>query len=389
MSEGVGTARGPLDGVRVVEIGVWVAGPAAGGIMADWGADVIKIEPDSGDPQRNVFASLGVRSDIPVPPFELDNRGKRSVVIDLRDSADVERLHELLDTADVLISNMRLAALERLGLGHAAVCRRHPRLVYGVVTGYGTEGPDRDRAGYDIGAYWARSGAAHTMVPPGQLPPSLMSGGGDHQTGMALAAGVMAKLVERGRTGAGGFVTTSLLRNGMYTNGWDTAVHLRFRKRTPTASRTANPSPLVNSYMAGDDVGFWLICLEATRHWPNLVEAIERPELLDDQRFVSAKSRLDNCIDLIAELDATFATRPAAHWKDRFDEFDVWWSPIQSIAQVLEDPQAQAGIVDMTARDGERAFRSVATPVDFDGYELRPGPVPHLGEHTADVLDNL
>ena len=192
MSEGVGTARGPLDGVRVVELGVWVAGPAAGGIMADWGADVIKIEPDSGDPQRNVFASLGVRSDIPVPPFELDNRGKRSVVMDLRDTADVERLHELLDTADVLISNMRLAALERLGLGHEAVCRRHPRLVYGVVTGYGTDGPDRDRAGYDIGAYWARSGAAHTMVPPGQLPPSLMSGGGDHQTGMALAAGVMA-----------------------------------------------------------------------------------------------------------------------------------------------------------------------------------------------------
>jgi crotonobetainyl-CoA:carnitine CoA-transferase CaiB-like acyl-CoA transferase len=220
-------------------------------------------------------------------------------------------------------------------------------------------------------------------------PPGLMSGGGDHQTGMALAAGVMAKLVERGRTGTGGFVTTSLLRNGMYTNGWDTAVHLRFRKRTPTASRTANPSPLVNRYMAGDDIGFWLICLEASRHWPNLVKAIERPDLAADERFGSAKSRLDNCIDLIAQPDAIFATQPAAHWTDRFDEFDVWWSPIQSIAQVLEDPQAQAGIVDMTAREGEREFRSVATPVDFDGYALRPGPVPHLGEHTAEILGGL
>lgn len=389
MNETTGATSGPLSGVRVVELGIWVAGPAAGGIMADWGADVIKVEPESGDPQRNLFASLGVRSDIPVPPFELDNRGKRSVVMDLRDDADAERFHELLGTADVLISNMRLAALERLGLGRDAVRERHPTLVYGVVTGYGIDGPDRDRAGYDIGAYWARSGAAHTMVPDGQLPPGLMSGGGDHQTGMALAAGVMAKLVERGRTGSGGFVTTSLLRNGMYTNSWDTAVHLRFRKRTPTASRTANPSPLVNSYMAGDGVGFWLICLEASRHWPNLVAAIERPELLDDERFVSATSRLDHCIDLIAELDATFATQPAGHWTDRFDEFDVWWSPIQSIAQVLEDPQAQAGIVDMTARDGEREFRSVATPVDFDGYELRPGPVPHLGEHTSDVLDDI
>lgn len=382
-------SAGPLSGIRVVELGVWVAGPAAGGIMADWGADVIKVEPDSGDPQRALFSSLGMRADLPVPPFELDNRGKRSVVLDLRDDADVERFHDLLDTADVLISNMRLGALERLGLGREAVAERHPSLVYGVITGYGTEGPDRDRAGYDIGAYWARSGAAHTMVPPGQLPPGLMSGGGDHQTGMALAAGVMAKLVERGGTGQGGFVSTSLLRNGMYTNGWDTSVHLRFRKRTPTAPRHENPSPLVNSYMAGDDVGFWLICLEASRHWPNLVKAIERPDLAEDARFVSAKSRLENCIELITELDATFATQPAAHWTDRFDEFDVWWAPIQSIAQVLEDPQAQAGIVDMTAREGEREFRSVATPVDFDGYELRPGLVPHLGEHTGDVFDQL
>lgn len=385
MSESVG----PLAGIRVVELGVWVAGPAAGGIMADWGADVIKVEPDSGDPQRAMFSSLGLRDDLPVPPFELDNRGKRSVVLDLRDDADVERFHRLLDTADVLISNMRLGALERLGLGRNEIEERHPTLVYGVITGYGTEGPDRDRAGYDIGAYWARSGAAHTMVPPGQLPPGLMSGGGDHQTGMALAAGVMAKLVERGRTGTGGFVTTSLLRNGMYTNGWDTSVHLRFRKRTPTAPRHGNPSPLVNSYMAGDDVGFWLICLEASRHWPNLVAAIERHDLADDERFASAKSRLENCIDLIAELDAVFVTKPAAHWTDRFDQFDVWWAPIQSIAQVLEDPQAQAGIVDMTAREGEREFRSVATPIDFDGYELRPGLVPHLGEHTDEILGSL
>ncbi|MFK7917086.1 MAG: CaiB/BaiF CoA transferase family protein [Ilumatobacter sp.] len=382
-------AAGPLSGVRVIELGVWVAGPAAGGIMADWGADVIKVEPEAGDPQRSMFASLGVRADLPVPPFELDNRGKRSVVLDLRDGADMERFHGLLDTADVLISNMRLGALERLGLGSETVCERHPHLVYGVITGYGTTGPDRDRAGYDIGAYWARSGAAHTIVPPGQLPPGLLSGAGDHQTGMALAAGVMAKLIERARTERGGFVSTSLLRNGMYTNGWDTAIHLRFRKRSATTHRTASATPLVNSYMASDDVGFWLICLEASRHWPNLIKAIDRSDLGEQERFASAKSRLEHCVDLIAELDATFAARPAAHWTERFDEFDVWWAPIQSIAQMLEDPQAQPGIVEMTAREGEREFRSVATPVDFEGYELRPGPVPILGEHTDDVLDAL
>lgn len=380
---------GPLAGVRVVELGVWVAGPAAGGIMADWGADVIKIEPESGDPQRSMFASVGVRADIPVPPFEVDNRGKRSVVMNLRDSDEVERLHDLLATVDVVVSNMRLGALERLGLGHDTVCERHPHLVYGLITGYGTDGPDRDRAGYDVGAFWARSGAAHTIVPPGEFPPSLLSGFGDHQTGMALAAGVMAKLVERGRTGRGGFVTTSLLRNGMYANSWDTSIHLRFRKRTPTTGRSANPSPLINSYLAGDGVGFWLICLEASRHWPNLIAAMEREDLADDERFATAKARLDNCIALIAEFDATFATQPADHWTAKFDEFDVWWAPIQSIAQVLEDPQAQPGIVEMTARDGEREFRSVATPVDFDGYELRPGVVPQLGEHTDEILGDL
>jgi crotonobetainyl-CoA:carnitine CoA-transferase CaiB-like acyl-CoA transferase len=379
----------PLDGVRVVELGVWVAGPAAGGIMADWGADVIKVEPAAGDPQRAMFASVGVRADIPVPPFEVDNRGKRSVVMNLRDAEEVAQFHALLATADVLVSNMRAAALERLGLDHATVCERHPHLVYGLITGYGMDGPDSDRAGYDVGAFWARSALAHTAMRPGEAPPDLLSGFGDHQTGMALTAGVMAKLVERGRTGVGGFVTTSLLRNGMYAGAWDTAIHLRFKKRTPTAGRTAKAAPLVNSYQGADGVGFWLICLEAARHWPNLIKALDRPDLGTDERFVSSKSRLDNCIELIAELDAAFATQPGAHWKAKLDEFDVWWAPIQTISDLLEDPQAQAGIIDMTPRDGEREFRSVASPVDFDGYEFTPGMVPHLGEHTAEVLDDL
>ncbi|MFK8024100.1 MAG: CaiB/BaiF CoA transferase family protein [Ilumatobacter sp.] len=386
MSEPMGS--GPLAGIRVIELGVWVAGPAAGGIMSDWGADVIKIEPESGDPQRKMFASVGVRADIPVPPFEVDNRGKRSVILDLRQSEDLERLHGLLADADVFVSNMRGAALDRLGLGHEEVCARHRHLVYGLITGYGIDGPEADRAGYDVGAFWARSGAAHTIVPTGQLPPGLLSGFGDHQTGMSMAAGIMAKLVERGRTGNGGFVTTSLLRNGMYGNSWDTAIHLRFQKRAPTPTRDANPSPLINSYMGADQVGFWLICLEADRHWPKLLAAIDRPDIGMDERYGSARGRLEHCVELIAELDAHFATAPAAHWTDRFDEHDVWWAPIQSIEQLLEDPQAQAGIVDMDARPGERTprFRSVATPVDFGGHELQLGVVPHLGEHTDEVL---
>ena len=384
-----GDAPGPLDGIRVVELGIWVAGPAAGGLMADWGADVVKIESAAGDPQRHVFGSIGVRDDIPVPPFEVDNRGKRSIVMDLRDPAAIEQVHALLESADVLVTNMRPGALERLGLDHATVCARHPRLVYGLVTGYGLEGEERDRDGHDVGAYWARSGFAHTMVPPGELPPNPRSGMGDHQTGMTLAAGVMAKLVERGRTGRGGLVTTSLLRTGMYSIAWDIGIHLRFDKRQPTAPRDEMPSPLVNCYLSSDDRGFWLICLEGDRHWPKIIAAIDRPDLADDERFDSSVGRMRNSRDLIAELDAVFGAQPFDHWAAAFDEHDVWWAPIQSIPDVIADPQAQHGFVEMTPRDGEEPYRAVASPVDFAGYTMRPGIVPRLGEHTDEILGEL
>ncbi len=379
----------PLAGVRVIELGVWVAGPAAGGIMADWGADVIKVEPPAGDPQRWLFASVGLRAELPVPPFELDNRGKRSIVLDLREESERERLHRLLETADVLITNMRPAALERLGLDHEQVCARHPSLVYGSLTGYGLDGPDRDRAGYDVGAFWARSGVAHTIVPPGELPPDLLSGFGDHFTGLALVSGVVAKLFERQQTGRGGLVATSLLRTGMYGVSWDLGIQLRFRKRTPTVSREANGAPLVNSYRASDGVGFWLICLESDRHWPNVLAAIDRPELATDERFASATARLANAEALIAEFDAAFGARPMEHWHRRLDEHDVWWAPIQSLAEVIDDPQAAPGIVDMVEHPGERPYRAVASPVDFDGRPQRPGPVPDLGAHTDEVLAEL
>ncbi len=379
---------GPLTGIRVVELAVWVAGPAAAGIMADWGADVIKVESATGDPQRAVFGALGVRGDIPVPPFEIDNRGKRSIVLDLRGDGLAD-LHALLSRADVLVTNLRPGALERLGLGHEEVCRRYPRLVYGSITGYGLDGADRDRAGYDIGAYWARSGLAHTIVPPGELPPGLRSGMGDHQTGMTLVAGVMAKLVERGRTGRGGLVTTSLLRNGMYSIGWDIGIHLRFGRRQSTRPRERNPAPLINCYRAGDDRGFWLICLEADRHWPKVLTAIDHPELGDDPRYATAQLRNEHCEPLIAELDAVFATRPLGEWGERFDANDVWWAPIQSIAEVIDDPQARPGFVEVPAGDAGEPYRAVATPVDFDGHVQRPGPVPHLGEHTAAVLAEI
>lgn len=382
---------GPLHGIRVIELGVWVAGPAAAGLLSDWGADVVKVEPPAGDPQRRIFGAMGIADQAGVPPFEIDNRGKRSVVLDLTDAAALAQMEQLLATADVFVTNVRPDGLRRLGLAHEQVLARHPRLIYASLTGYGLTGPERDRAGYDVGAFWARSGLAHTFVPPGELPPAIRSGLGDHVTGITLASGILAKLVERGRTGNGGLVATSLLRTGMYTLAWDIGIVLRFARRERTRPRERSRAPLVNCYRAADGRAFWLLLLEADRHWPKLIAALGRDDLAADDRFADATMRLANNEALIRTLDEAFARVPFDELTRQFDEHDVWWAPINSIADVIADPQAQAAgaFVDMTPQPGEAPYRAVNGPVDFGGFEFTPGPVPRLGEHTAEVLAEL
>ena len=377
-----------LQGYRVVELAIWVAGPASGGLMADWGADVIKVESPEGDPCRRVFGAIGLADQPGVPPFELDNRGKRSVVLDLATRAGREAMDKLLAEADVFLTNLRPKALARLGLDPESVCARFDRLVYGAVTGYGMEGPDANRPGYDVGAFWARAGHAHSIVPPDQMPPAPRSAVGDHTTAITITAAILAKLLERERTGRGGLVQTSLLRTGIYTLGWDIGVQLRFGRRETTRPRQRSRGPLLNCYRAADGRGFWLIGLEADRHWPGLVAALARPDLASDERFVGARDRLTNSEALIAILDEIFAARPMTEWCERFDAHDVWWAPINSIPDVIADAQAIAAgaFVDMTPRPGEAAYRAVASPVDSGGMVLAPGPVPALGEHTDEVL---
>jgi crotonobetainyl-CoA:carnitine CoA-transferase CaiB-like acyl-CoA transferase len=200
---------GPVEGIKVVELGVWVAGPAAGGILADWGADVIKIEPPTGDPARMFGRMLGC--DLGVnPPFEMDNRSKRSVVLDLATDEGRSTAVELVSDADVFLTNIRPAALQRIGLDYQTVAVRNTRLVYGLITGFGEVGPDANRAAYDVAAFWSRSGLAHLLTRPGDTPPFQRGGMGDHLAGMTLAAAVCAALVARDRTGKGQMVSTSL-----------------------------------------------------------------------------------------------------------------------------------------------------------------------------------
>jgi len=374
---------GPLQGVKVIEMGVWVAGPAATGLMADWGADVIKVEPPTGDPQRFVFGALGVADQKGVPPFEIDNRGKRSVVLDLRNDTDLQKMFALLEEADVFVSNVRPAGLARMGLDPDSLTKRFPRLIYGQLTGYGATGPDVDKAGYDIGAFWSRSGLAHTTVAPDELPPAIRSGQGDHTTGLSMAAGVLAALFDRERTGKGRTVSTSLLRTGIYTLGWDVGVYLRFGRRQSTKSSRKNPAPQMNCYRCADGRAFWLLGMEADRHFPGLLKAIGREELASVENFKSARARSINAGEFIAVLDEHFATQDYAYWTAQFDANDVWWAPLNSIADAVADPQviASGAFVDMTPQPDEDPYRAVNSPVDFSDYTPTYGPVPNLGEH--------
>lgn len=379
-----------LNGYRVVELAVWVAGPAAGGVLADWGADVVKVEPPSGDPMRAVFGAIGVREPR-VPPFELDNRGKRSVVLDLASAEGRRAMETLLSTADVFLTNLRVDALERLGLDHASVMARYPRLIYAGVTGYGLEGPDRDRPGYDVGAFWARSSMASTLVPPGSEPPAIRSGMGDHVTAITLVAGICAALLERERSGRGRLVATSLLRTGIYCMGWDIGVYLRFNKISSTRPRERNTAPLVNCYRASDGRWFWLLGLEQDRHWPGLMAALGDSSIATDERFKNAIARREHATELIVLFDEIFAGRTRDEWTEEFDRHDVWWAPVNTIPDVIADPQAAAAgaWVDMPIVDGEPPYRAVATPIDFGGFTQTPGHVPGLGEHTDEVLRGL
>ena len=382
---------GPLEGFNVVELGLWVAGPSAGAVLADWGAQVVKIEPHDGDPFRGMYL-MAAGAELPAnPPFELDNRGKRSVALDLGTDDGKRIAHELLERADVLVTNMRPAALARLGFDWPTLSARYPRLVYGLVTGYGERGPDAARPSYDVGAFWSRAGIAAALTPPGGDPPFQRGAMGDHTAGMTLAGGISAALLARTRSGRGQLVSTSLLRVGVYVLGWDTNAALRLGIEATPMTRSWTPNPVISAYRTKDDRWFWLLGLQGQRHWPDLVRAIERPEWLEDPRFATMRTRRENVGELIPLLDAVFATRTLAEWGEAFDRAGMWWAPVQTTTEVVADPQAEAAgcWVDVPVAEGGTA-RMVATPVDFSDTAWAPtGGSPECGQHTEEILLEL
>jgi len=381
---------GPLQGLRVVEMGFWVAGPGAAGILADWGADVIKVEPPDGDPMRGMFLNAAGIEVSTNPPFELDNRGKRSLSLNLQHADGQAIAHRLLRAADVFVTNLRGSALSKFGLGWDELQLLNPGLVYCHITGYGQVGDDCDRPAYDVGAFWSRAGIAWSLVPEGGEPPQQRGGMGDHSTALSAVGAVCAALLARQRTGKGQLVSTSLLRTGMYVLGWDMNIRLRFGRVAPPYTRHTVPNPVVSCYRAGDGRWFWLLGLQGDRHWPDLVRAVGRPEWREDPRFRDMKARRENAPVLVPMLDEIFAARSLDEWARVFDRENVWWAPVQSVDEVVADSQVRAagGIINAPVLEGDAEM--VASPADFSATPWRAtSAAPEFGQHTEEVLLEL
>lgn len=379
-----------LEGLRVVELATYIAAPGAAGIMADWGADVIKVESPDGDPMRRFFDTIGSDQDAN-PVFELDNRGKRAVVLDIRSDLGREALKALVATADVFLTNVRPAALARAGLDHETLRAANPRLIYASLTGYGLTGPDADKPGMDVAAFWSRAGVGAITAPKGSEPFPIRTGMGDHVTSLATVSAILAAIYERERTGSGRLVETSLLRTGVYAIGSDMAIQLRLGKLASTRGRREAVQPLANFYKTADGRWICLLPRQGSVDWPRIAAAAGRPELVDDPRFASAKARRAHGEALVDILDAAFGAMTYAEAAEALDAGDITWAPYQTPRELAEDAQAEAAGCFVQTPDGRGGtFRAPAAPARFPGAKDGPrGPAPALGADTAAVFREL
>jgi crotonobetainyl-CoA:carnitine CoA-transferase CaiB-like acyl-CoA transferase len=385
------TAAGAFDGVRVVELAQWVFVPVAGALLADWGADVIRVEGPKGDPYRGLITQgIGAGSDGVNMSVALANRGKRSIALDIKTDEGQRVLHQLLATADVFLTNFRPGALQRLGLDAEALTQRYPTLVYARGHGYGVRGPDAERAGYDASAFWSRGGLAHVLTPPDRDFPIGQRGAmGDRNGAMALAFGIAASLLRRGRTGAGGVVDVSLLATAMWTLSSDVLAALTGDHPRATAGRVA-VNPVVGSYRTRDGRHIQLVFLEADRYWADFCRLIGRDDLVSDPRFTELAARRAHSEECVAILDAEFARRTFAEWKELLATLDAPWAPVQAVEELLADPQVIAnGYVGEVSLPSGQSYRLPTVPVQFDERPPVPRRAPEHGEHTEEVLLEL
>ncbi len=380
----------PLEGIRVVEVASFVAAPSGGALLADLGAEVIKVEVPEGELYRHTKPHMGgYKSDFDgAPPFEMDNRGKRSLALDLTRPEARAALQRVIARADVVLTNLLPARQRKYGLDPDSLRAKLPALIHATLNGYGVRGEEADAPAFDYTAYWARTGMMDMFRAPDAIPAFLRPGVGDHAAGMSLVAGILAALRMRDRSGDGQAIEVSLLQIGLYIQGNDMANVLATGQSPPMHDRRAPRNPLWNSYPTADDRWLMLVMVESQRYWPNVCRALSLDEVEKDERFADPIARYRNGRALVERLDAVFAQRTLPEWEAELARHPLIWSPVRRMHELIDDPQVRAmGYFSNVTHPKLGAFQSVGPPFRMSAHEMPADrPAPALGAHNADIL---
>ncbi len=376
-----------FEGLRVIDCASFIAAPAAAAVLADFGADVIKVEPPgAGDPLRQLPTFPGMPKSEHNYPWIVDNRGKRGLALDLTKPEGQKVMHALVANADVFLTNYPLPVREKLAIGYDTLAPLNDRLVYGSFTGFGESGAEATKPGFDMTGWWARSGLMdevrthHDAEPARSLP-----GMGDHPSAMAFFSAIVMGLYERTVTGKGSLVRSSLVSNGIWANGFNAQAALVGATFTPRAPRAQGGRPLSSYFRCRDDKWIVLTILNETKHWPVLLDCIARPALAQDPRFVSQQDRFGHGPELIAILDEVFATKERSEWQQILHEAGLVFEVVASAEDIPHDQQLidNGYLVPIVGSE----FMTVDSPLTVSGTEkAQPTMAPALGQHSDAIL---
>ncbi|MGW0883153.1 CaiB/BaiF CoA transferase family protein [Streptomyces sp. NPDC002671] len=382
-----------LEGLHVVDIASFIAGPAAATMLGDFGADVVKVEPPhTGDAYRALSrVPPNPRVDGVNYPWQLDNRNKRSIALNLKSPGARPVLERLVKWADVLVTNFPPRTRAKLGLDYDDLAPLNPRLVYADVTGFGEEGPDAHLPGFDVTAYWARSGLMDYTRQHDGAPAMPVFGSGDHPTAVSLYAAIMTALYRREKTGEGARVTASLIAEGAWAASMWLQAALVGGKAPRPADRTDPPNALASAYRTADDRWLLLAFANEDKQVPLFLQAIGHPEAAQNPDYADTPSRRAHSAEIAALLDKNFATRTLAEWRELLDAAGLTYGVAQTIEEFARDPQLTANRILVPIEDGSaEPHLTVDSPVRLDQErKVPPRPAPDLGEHTDAVLHDL